>query len=87
MTGIDREVIRLNDTIDKLSQTILDLKKEYAQLIYNTYKNRNAYDRLMFIFSSRDFNQAYRRLEYKLHTVNRLKLKRSVRKNDPETVS
>lgn len=64
VTGIDREVIRLNDTIDKLSQTILDLKKEYAQLIYNTYKNRNAYDRLMFIFSSRDFNQAYRRLKY-----------------------
>lgn len=64
VTGIDREVIRLNDTIDKLSQTIAVLKEEYAQLVYNTYKNRNAYDRLMFIFSSRDFNQAYRRLKY-----------------------
>jgi septal ring factor EnvC (AmiA/AmiB activator) len=64
VNGIDKEVIRLNDTINKLSQTIADLKKEYAQLIYNTYKNRNAYDRLMFIFSSRDFNQAYRRLKY-----------------------
>jgi murein hydrolase activator len=64
VSGIDGEVIRLNDTINKLSQTIAGMKKEYAQLIYNTYKNRNAYDRLMFIFSSKDFNQAYRRLKY-----------------------
>jgi murein hydrolase activator len=28
------------------------------------YKNRNSYDRLMFIFASDDFNQAYKRLKY-----------------------
>lgn len=64
VSGIDKEVIRLNDTIKKLAQSIRELKTEYALLVYNTYKNRNAYDRLMFIFSSRDFNQAYRRLKY-----------------------
>ncbi|HNX42938.1 MAG TPA: peptidoglycan DD-metalloendopeptidase family protein [Bacteroidales bacterium] len=64
VTGIDNEVVRLNDTIDKLSVTLAGFKKEYAELIYNTYKNHNAYDRLMFIFASKDFNQAYRRLKY-----------------------
>ncbi|HOW30458.1 MAG TPA: peptidoglycan DD-metalloendopeptidase family protein [Bacteroidales bacterium] len=64
VTGIDREVALLNDTIAHLSATLSELKDEYAKLIYNTYKNRNAYDRLMFIFSSKDFNQAYRRLRY-----------------------
>ena len=33
-------------------------------MIYYSFKNKNTYDRLMFIFSSEDFNQAYRRLKY-----------------------
>jgi hypothetical protein len=41
-----------------------ELKTEYARLIYSTYKNRNAYSRLMFIFSSQNFNQAFKRLKY-----------------------
>jgi septal ring factor EnvC (AmiA/AmiB activator) len=50
--------------LGQLQEELASLKKEYGQLIYQTYKNRNASDRLMFIFAAKDFNQAYQRLKY-----------------------
>lgn len=62
--GIDQQVRQLSDTIYKVTVNLSNLKSEYARIIYSTYRNRNAYNRLMFIFSSRNFNQAYKRLKY-----------------------
>ena len=47
-----------------LQKQLADIKEEYAKIIYYAYKNRSTYDQLMFIFSAKDFNQAYRRLKY-----------------------
>ena len=33
-------------------------------MIYYAYKNQSNYDKLMFVFSSQDFNQAFKRLKY-----------------------
>lgn len=62
--GIDSQVKSMADTIYRITVNLKNLKDEYARLIYSTYRNRSAYDRLMFIFSSRNFNQAYKRLKY-----------------------
>lgn len=64
VNGLDGQIGGLSDTIYRLTVTLSNLKSEYAKLIYSTFKNRNAYSRLMFIFSSRNFNQAYKRLKY-----------------------
>ncbi|MCB2221481.1 MAG: peptidoglycan DD-metalloendopeptidase family protein [Bacteroidetes bacterium] len=53
-----------NEILADLKRDLLNLKEEYAQMIYYAYKNRNSFDRLMFVFSSHDFNQAYRRIKY-----------------------
>ena len=46
-------------------QHLLDtLKSEYALMIRHAYFNRNAYDRLAFVFSSESYNQAFKRLRY-----------------------
>jgi murein hydrolase activator len=50
--------------IQKLTAELNKMKEEYAKMIYYAYKNMNAYNRLMFIFSSRDFNQAFHRIKY-----------------------
>jgi septal ring factor EnvC (AmiA/AmiB activator) len=50
--------------ISTLSEEVKKMKNEYARMIYYAYKNLNAYNRLLFIFSAEDFNQAYRRLLY-----------------------
>ena len=46
-------------------QDLLDtLKSEYALMIRHAYLNRNAYDRLAFVFSAQSYNQAFKRLRY-----------------------
>ena len=47
-----------------LSEELRKMKNEYATMIYYAYKNLNAYNRLLFVFSAEDFNQAYHRLLY-----------------------
>ncbi len=53
-----------NKKVKQLTKELKTLKDEYAKMIYFAFKNRNMYDRLMFIFASKDFNQAYKRLKY-----------------------
>lgn len=62
--SLDKKIVHTNDTIAELTQTIKQLKDEYAKMIYFAQKNRSSYTRLMFLFSSEDFNQAYQRLKY-----------------------
>lgn len=62
--GLASQVNALSDTINRLSGELQSLKKEYARMIYSANKNRNAYSRLMFVFASQNFNQAYQRLKY-----------------------
>ena len=68
---INYEILILNQQINKNNTRIKSLqnehsklKEEYSKMIYYAYKNQNAYSRLMFIFSSSDFEQAYMRLKY-----------------------
>ena len=61
---IENEIDIKNSTITTLEIEIKQLKEEYAKMIYFAYKNRNNYDRLMFVLAADDFNQAYRRMKY-----------------------
>lgn len=58
---------QINETrtsIKTKEEEIQKLKDDYAKMVFAAYKNRSSYDRLMFIFSATDFNQAYQRLKY-----------------------
>lgn len=61
---LEKEIERNKNHISKLELELKDLKEEYAQMIYFAYKNRNNFDRMMFILAAEDFNQAYRRMRY-----------------------
>jgi murein hydrolase activator len=50
--------------VERLKADLVKLKADYARMIYHAYKNNNAFNRLMFIFAAKDFNQAYQRLKY-----------------------
>jgi septal ring factor EnvC (AmiA/AmiB activator) len=69
--AMEEEIQFLNDSIlgreakvDSLELSLKELKAEYAEMIRNAYKNRSSYDRMMFIFSAENFNQAFKRLKY-----------------------
>ena len=61
---LSRQIKESSDAISALSKDLDKLKQEYAKMIYYAYKNQDAYTKLMFIFSSTDFEQAYSRLKY-----------------------
>jgi murein hydrolase activator len=50
-----------------LEGQLSNLKKEYARMIVQAYKNRSAYDKMMYVFASEDFNQAYKRFKMTQH--------------------
>jgi len=53
-----------NIQIDRMSRQLKEMKNEYARMIYHAYRIMNGRNKLMFIFSAKDFNQAYQRLKY-----------------------
>ncbi len=61
---LDEEINKGQSNIKSLNSDLGKLQKEYAKMIVFANKNRNNYDRLSFIFASKDFNQAFRRLRY-----------------------
>ena len=61
---IDNQIRFDKENIKQLQAELITLKKEYANLIYQSYKSRSNYDQWMFLFASKDFYQAMRRMRY-----------------------
>jgi septal ring factor EnvC (AmiA/AmiB activator) len=71
ITVMQTEVNNLNTTIysnerkiSELSSDLDRLKESYARMVKLAYMNKNQQSTLMLIFSSKDFQQAYKRLYY-----------------------
>ena len=50
--------------IGNLRKELTALKKDYAEMIRKSYKSKSSQNRLMFLFSSESFLQAYKRIQY-----------------------
>ena len=50
--------------IENQRKELNELKKEYAKMIQKSYASKSLQNRLMFLFSSENFLQAYRRIQY-----------------------
>ena len=64
LNSIDEEAVKTKDTITSLSKNLTQLKIDYSKIIYQIYKTKNEQSKLMFIFSSKNFHQAYLRMKY-----------------------
>jgi len=62
--NLDNEIHENTNTVHSLRSQLSQLKDEYAAMIRFAQRNRNSYDKMMFIFAARDFNQAYKRIKY-----------------------
>ena len=58
------EIITLRSLIYSLQKDFKVLSEEYSEMIYHSYKSRSSLDRLSFIFSSKNYNQMFRRFNY-----------------------
>ena len=62
--NLDNQIAESNSSVHNLQSQLGQLKKEYAAMVLFTYYNQSSYNKLMFIFAAKDFNQAYKRLKY-----------------------
>jgi len=51
-------------SINKLNRELVVLKEDYARMIVKSYKSRSEQSRAMFLLSSENFLQAYKRAQY-----------------------
>lgn len=65
--------------INKQKRNLEALKKDYASMIYKSYKSKSQNSRIMFLLSSENFYQAYKRFQY-------MKQYTSFRKNQGEEI-
>lgn len=61
---LNREISNNQKKITDLRDELTQLKEDYAAMIMKSYKSKNEQSRIMFLLSSEDFKQAYKRLQY-----------------------
>lgn len=71
INSINNEIYHLNselelqqNAIDSLHNLLDSYRKQYEKMLIYAYKNRNATNSIVFVFSAPDFNEAYKRIKY-----------------------
>ncbi|NJB71543.1 septal ring factor EnvC (AmiA/AmiB activator) [Saonia flava] len=61
---LNRQINTNIRSISKLREDLKTLKEEYANMIQKSYQNKSQQSRLMFLLSSENFFQAFKRFQY-----------------------
>jgi septal ring factor EnvC (AmiA/AmiB activator) len=61
---VENKINDLEKVTNSLGKDVVNIKKEYAKMIYLSYLNRGELNGLIYILASKDINQAYKRLVY-----------------------
>ncbi|NVJ89829.1 MAG: peptidoglycan DD-metalloendopeptidase family protein [Flavobacteriaceae bacterium] len=61
---LSRNIDKNTNNLKTLNANLASLKEDYADMIYKSYKSKSQQSKLMFLLSSQNFYQAYKRLEY-----------------------
>ena len=64
LNSILREIDRNENRLSDLKQRELILKDELSKMLLSAYKKKSNLNKLMFVFSSTSFQQAYKRIQY-----------------------
>lgn len=62
--ALEREITENEKELSKLAKKLEELKADYADMIFKSYKSKSQQSRTMFLLSSKNFYQAYKRLRY-----------------------
>lgn len=67
---LNREINTNTQKIGKLRKELEELKEDYARMVEKSYKSKSQQSRIMFLLSSKNFLQAYKRLQYMKQYTN-----------------
>ncbi len=61
---VDSNIIRTKGVVDALNEDINNLEQEYGEMARQAYRQKTNNSKLLFIFSAKEFNQAFKRWQY-----------------------
>jgi murein hydrolase activator len=61
---LTRQINQNQNEISELRAELTLLRERYADMVVKSYKSKNQHSKLLFLLSSDDFKQAYKRLQY-----------------------
>jgi len=61
---LKNKIVKSEKELDVLKKELTVLKEDYADMILKSYKSKSEQNKLMFLLSSEDFYQAYKRFRY-----------------------
>lgn len=61
---LERNIKDNTSLIKSLKSDLIDIKEEYARIIYNSYVKQKGESFILYIASAESFNQAYKRIKY-----------------------
>lgn len=61
---IEDEIYLTQLEINKQSRELVELRKEYKEILVKAYKNKSVENKLLFVLSSESLSQAFRRIKY-----------------------
>src|SRR5690606_5363817 len=71
VSGLNREKRYIEDEIyltqleiNKLSRELVELRKEYKDILVKAYKNKSVSNKLLFVLSAKSLKQAFHRIKY-----------------------
>lgn len=63
-SALSKEIKTNKKQLDSLNKKLTVLKADYADMIFKSYKSKSQQSKTMFLLSSQNFYQAYKRLQY-----------------------
>ncbi len=82
---LDKNILAKQKIIFAMEGDLKKLKLEYGKMLQQAFKTRSDYNKMMFVLSSKDFNQAYKRIkylqQYAEYRLKQMKLIRSTQVN------
>ncbi len=67
---LQRKIKKNTEQINHLKAELIALKGDYAAMIRKSYKSKSQYNRVLFLLSSENFLQAYKRIQYMKQYAN-----------------
>lgn len=64
LDSINAQTATVNDSITAINLELAKLRRSYASAVRKMHSHSSSFDRLMFVFSSGSFHEAYRRMRY-----------------------
>ena len=64
VVSLSNDIANYEGDINQLEIKLIKLKEDYAEMIYKSYKSKSQQSNTLFLFSSKSFYQAYKRVKY-----------------------